>query len=263
MNIAEVFYSIQGEGLHAGTPSVFVRCWGCDLRCAWCDTSYSYNGLGKWGVSNTTTALPIVAPRRGTSEKPPSQLTPQQVVGAINEHRNATHVVFTGGEPLLQQRDLLTVIEQDQGKHHYTVETNGMHFAKDLVPLVNLWSVSPKLPSSGMPFDRHNVLKYAMLENTAFKFVIEDQADLDALKDLMRHFAPNLANPIWLQPQASIPVESGGRIVSYLEDARSVNDQLAKLRWLADTVKSDPWFAKHCVVAPQLHGLLWGRTKGT
>src|ERR1700687_4734913 len=78
LKIAEIFYSIQGEGMLAGTPSVFVRTSGCNLRCVGCDTPY-------------------------TSWKPEGQeLMLGQILGDVRK-RWATHVVVTGGEPMLTE----------------------------------------------------------------------------------------------------------------------------------------------------------------
>src|ERR1700687_811838 len=76
LRIAEVFYSIQGEGMLAGTPSVFVRTSGCNLRCVWCDTPY-------------------------TSWQPEGDFSMLGTVLSDVRRRWATHVVVTGGEPMM------------------------------------------------------------------------------------------------------------------------------------------------------------------
>src|SRR5438874_9898678 len=77
MKIAEIFYSIQGEGVLTGVPSVFVRTSGCNLRCVWCDTPY-------------------------TSWQPEGdELTLHAILSRIDEHPQARHVVLTGGEPMI------------------------------------------------------------------------------------------------------------------------------------------------------------------
>src|ERR1700738_205435 len=76
MRIAEIFYSIQGEGILAGVPSVFVRTSGCNLRCTWCDTPY-------------------------TSWRPEGRDMPLDAILAEVRGHAATHVVVTGGEPMI------------------------------------------------------------------------------------------------------------------------------------------------------------------
>src|SRR4051794_13725923 len=76
MKIAEIFYSIQGEGMLAGVPSVFVRSSGCNLRCSWCDTPY-------------------------TSWKPEGmEMTVREILAKVLEF-GAGHAVVTGGEPMI------------------------------------------------------------------------------------------------------------------------------------------------------------------
>jgi len=129
MLISEIFYSLQGEGLLAGTPSVFVRTSGCNLRCAWCDTPYaSWNPEGR-----------------------PHDIG--QITAAVAAHPAARHVVLTGGEPLIAKdiRLLATAIK-NLGRH-ITIET-----AATLPPdgiACDLASLSPKLLNSAPDAAEH------------------------------------------------------------------------------------------------------------
>src|ERR1043165_1078976 len=76
LKIAELFYSIQGEGSLLGMPSVFIRTSGCNLRCSWCDTPYT-----SWNPEGVELSL-------------------EQIVQEVRAHP-ATHVVVTGGEPMI------------------------------------------------------------------------------------------------------------------------------------------------------------------
>src|SRR6202034_2771105 len=90
MKISEIFYSIQGEGILAGVPSVFVRTSGCNLRCTWCDTPYtSWNPEGR-----DYTVDEIVADVLQTRAGRAAAVTP-------NSGHRLTHVVVTGGEPMI------------------------------------------------------------------------------------------------------------------------------------------------------------------
>src|SRR5947209_18983382 len=98
MNIAEIFYSIQGEGRLLGVPSTFVRTSGCNLRCHWCDSPY-------------------------TSWEPHGEsLTIAEVLTRIERHP-ARHVVVTGGEPFLSP-DLETLCAGlRERRYHITIDT--------------------------------------------------------------------------------------------------------------------------------------------
>jgi 7-carboxy-7-deazaguanine synthase len=125
MKISEIFYSIQGEGMLAGVPSVFVRTSGCNLRCTWCDTPYtSWNPEGE-----DQTLYAILARVKDTG---------------------ATHAVVTGGEPMIQDGVInLTGRLKDLGLH-ITIETAGTVYQ----PVIcDLMSISPKL-SNSIPLER-------------------------------------------------------------------------------------------------------------
>ena len=88
----EIFHSIQGEGISAGVPSVFLRLATCNLKCRWCDTKYT------WDWSNLDYATEVV------------ELATPELLAKIQSFK-CTHVVITGGEPLLQQAELEPLIE--------------------------------------------------------------------------------------------------------------------------------------------------------
>ena len=95
--INEIFYSLQGEGFHTGTPSVFVRFSGCNLRCAFCDTQH----------------------HAGT------MMSSQEIVNEVNKYPVAPLVVLTGGEPsLFIDEAFVTELKQKTGKK-IAIETNG------------------------------------------------------------------------------------------------------------------------------------------
>lgn len=140
--VLEMFHSIQGEGIFTGTPSIFIRVAGCNLRCVFkgsrCDTPYSSFELDK----------PIVDTVEGAIEY-------------FNEFYkqcpNTSHIVFTGGEPMLYQVQLMEFIKgiADLGDFRYTVETNGSLFneiglilSDEWESWIDLWSISPKLSTS-------------------------------------------------------------------------------------------------------------------
>ena len=116
MKISEIFYSIQGEGILAGVPSVFVRTSGCNLRCTWCDTPYA-------------------------SWKPEGQDVGYGPILANVRRHWSGYVVVTGGEPMIDP-DIVELTEKLKTiDHHITVETAGTVFK----PVVcDLMSISPR-----------------------------------------------------------------------------------------------------------------------
>lgn len=151
MRVCEIFNSIQGEGLTMGAPTVFVRAVGCNLRCSWCDTGYSFEG--------------------GTD------MTVEEILEEVGD---CFRVCFTGGEPMLQP-DAVELIERLVSKGIQVVlETNGSVDLSEVPrdPLVMI-SMDIKCPSSGMT-DRMMLSNIDLLSSKdQLKFVIKDQADLD------------------------------------------------------------------------------------
>ena len=134
MRIAEIFYSIQGEGSLVGTPSVFVRSTGCNLRCSWCDTPYT-----SWNPEGDDWTL-------------------ERILAEVDAYA-ARHVVVTGGEPMIAREIVDLTRRLRQSGRHITIETAGTVFA----PVeCDLMSISPKLANStpgGEWSDRHERLR--------------------------------------------------------------------------------------------------------
>ncbi len=162
MRICECFRSIQGEGLQMGLPTVFVRAIGCNLRCRWCDTTYSFEG--------------------GT------EMTIDEIMDAIGD---CPRVCLTGGEPLIQS-DMPELIRRliAAGKQ-IDIETNGSVDLSDVPadPLI-LISMDMKCPSSGMN-DRMLVSNVGLLSmKDQLKFVIDTQEDLDYAVEFVKTHKP-------------------------------------------------------------------------
>ena len=166
MKIAEIFYSLQGEGGLLGVPSVFVRTSGCNLRCVWCDTPY-------------------------TSWQPEGEERTLESIVAEVEQYPAGHVVVTGGEPMIAPQ--IVELTRMLGAKHITIETAGTVWA----PVrCDLMSISPKLANStpdGQWAKRHEklriqpeVLKRLMADyDYQLKFVIARPEDLDEVEPLL------------------------------------------------------------------------------
>jgi len=120
LRIAEIFSSLQGEGVWAGTPSVFVRVSGCNMRCTWCDTPYA-----SWSPEGESVEVEAIL--RDVAEK------------------GIEHVVLTGGEPMLFEPIVDLAAGLKLAGHTITVETAGTVY-RDLA--CDLMSISPKLSNS-------------------------------------------------------------------------------------------------------------------
>lgn len=163
----EIFFSLQGEGPRLGVPAVFVRLAGCNLRCTWCDTPYSW-----------TQGIPC---EENDIARRILELLPPQT--------NSAGLVITGGEPLLQQNALATLLNQLPPKLHIEIETNGtLAPAPALAQRVNQWNISPKLPHAGNPAGkalRPDILAtFAALPNSWFKFVVQQDSDWENIAAL-------------------------------------------------------------------------------
>jgi 7-carboxy-7-deazaguanine synthase len=223
--VAEVFGpTFQGEGPSLGRRASFVRLGRCNLDCRWCDTPYTWD----WQRYDPATEL---------------HRTAVDAIVARLVEADPEIVVVTGGEPLLQQRRLVPLLEAC-ARHGWPVEieTNGT-LAPDaaVVPLVARWNVSPKLANSGVAHERRvrpEPLR-ALLETgrAAFKFVVAAEADLDEVADIVE--AHDL-HPVWIMPEGT--------------DATTVLDRARRL--------SEPTLARGWNLTTRLHVLLWGDERG-
>jgi len=222
LKIAELFYSLQGEGALVGTPSVFIRTSGCNLRCAWCDTPYtSWNPEG-------------------------AELSLDQIIQEVKAHP-ARHVVVTGGEPMIAPEIIPLTERLRRLGLHITVETAGTVFQ----PVAcDLMSISPKLSNStptGPWAAQHNrlrirreVLSDLMARyDYQLKFVIEKPEDLAEVRDLV----------------ASLPADP--RRVILMPEGTDREALRERGVWLAEIAKSEGFR-----YTPRLHVELWGNRRG-
>jgi 7-carboxy-7-deazaguanine synthase len=193
MIINEIFYSLQGEGFLAGTPSVFIRLAGCPLCCKWCDTRYAWD------------------------ERAGGEYTTGEIVEALKKYKTK-YVVITGGEPMTKPNlmaeaglpELLRLLKAS-GKH-ITIETAGIAFAPDLP--CDLMSISPKL-SNSTPDDPtlaeiHNnsrldtAVLAALLDgyNYQLKFVVDSPNDLEEINQTIETLGNVDLTKVMLMPQA-------------------------------------------------------------
>lgn len=194
MRIAEIYKSVQGEGLLTGTPSVFVRASGCNLRCWFCDTPYA-----SWQPEGNDFAI-------------------DEIVAQIEEW-DCGHVVLTGGEPLLFAEMIPLADQLKQRGWHITVETAGTLY---LPVACDLMSISPKFTSSAPSSVQHphwhrrhereryhpEVLRSLMSEyDYQLKFVIDSEADLAELESFLSGFSDIPDERVMLMPQGRTALE--------------------------------------------------------
>ena len=188
MKVSEIFSSIQGEGPHAGKPSVFLRTALCNLKCVWCDTKYTWD-WDNYDYSKEVHELPI-----------------EKVLEKIKEFE-PKHVVITGGEPLIQQNDIASLLSKLGDDYFVEVETDCTIIPNSaMLEHVNHWNVSPKTSNSGNSRKAREIPQcydfFIKLENSVFKFVIENETDLVEIDELITKYSiPK--NKILLMPQAS------------------------------------------------------------
>lgn len=227
MRIAEIFYSIQGEGILSGVPSVFVRTSGCNLRCRWCDTPY-------------------------TSWRPEGQaMTLDAIMTAVAGHPGR-HVVVTGGEPMLM-RDIGGLTQRLKAAgYHITLETAATVYR----PVVcDLASLSPKLANStpwteegGRYAEKHEALRIDVEVIRTFvaghayqlKFVVDAPADVDEIERLLAQIGDVDRTQVLLMPQG-----------------RKHGELLEKSHWIAEACKRLGF--RFC---PRLHIDLYGNRRG-
>ncbi len=206
MLISEIYLSRQGEGRLTGTPSVFVRTSGCNLRCDFCDTPFT-----SWNPEGQQMAVrEIVEHVREAVEKP----LPARVDGVEEaQDETARHVVLTGGEPMLSKEVELLCDALSELDFHITIETAGTidrHLKCDLM------SISPKLsnstPSSeraGQWAERHEATRYrpelvaSLIERHDYqlKFVVADPADIVEIESYITEVGSVDRNKVLLMPE--------------------------------------------------------------
>ncbi len=175
MKVSEVFCSIQGEGLSAGAQAVFLRMALCNLSCEWCDTKYTWD----W--------------KNYEYEKEVKEVGIEDVKADLLKY-GVKHLVLTGGEPMLQQRDLVPLLESLKEIGFFIeVETNGtISPAIRMINVVDRWNVSPKLENSGNPQNwrekPESYLFFKELSNAFFKYVIRTPQDLNEVRELARRY---------------------------------------------------------------------------
>ncbi len=218
---------MQGEGVYAGAPSVFLRTYRCNLACTWCDTKYTWLGQ-----------------ERG---KPGVEYTPMSISAVIDRITSygCKHLVLTGGEPLLHQRVLAPLLASLKRDGYFVeVETNGtVAPIPELAELVDCFNVSPKISNSlieeGVRTRPDSIRAFVRSEKAWFKFVVCDSKDIPEIEEMISKFG--------------IPRD---RVILMPEGIDSTT-LLARSRWLVDICKE-----RGFRFSLRLHILLYGNRRG-
>jgi len=202
----EIFHSLQGEGASVGTPSVFVRLSRCNLHCVWCDTDYTWNFAGT-SFRHDKDADP--AYRKPVRAEVQVTLSDEEIAREILRH-GCDNVIFTGGEPLLQQPGIarvMTLLRTAMPEVRFEIETNGTQMpAAELEAFRPRYNVSPKLGNAGMRADQCLVPAplafFAACDRATFKFVCAAGSDLDEIRGIVdTHRLPR--QRVLLMPEAT------------------------------------------------------------
>jgi 7-carboxy-7-deazaguanine synthase len=232
MRVTELFYSLQGEGMLTGVPSVFVRLSGCPFRCRWCDTAYAWDYAAG------------------------EDLSLDQIVEQVNRWP-CRFVVLTGGEPMMAGDLSVRPGLADLTRHlaalgkHLTIETAGGLFVPDLA--CDLMSISPKLTNAqsrhgdvtgvhqASRLDIETLRRLLHAYPYQLKFVVESPEDVTEVQGILRGLGELAPERVMLMPQATTAEELLARSPAIAEACKQ-----AGLRF-----------------GPRLHLLLWGRQRGT
>lgn len=205
-NEPEIFYSIQGEGRSAGKPAIFVRLSLCNLHCNWCDTDYTWNweGTSFSHVNDSLASYKKFAKQDWIVEK-----SVDEIIALVKTYP-CKRVILTGGEPLLQQKELSELAKKLSAESYFLeVETNGTLTPSDeLSDHIDQYNVSPKLQNSNNELKlriKEKALSHmAQSENATFKFVVDTKEDIDEVLQLVQVFKISAQN-VYLMPQGTLP----------------------------------------------------------
>jgi 7-carboxy-7-deazaguanine synthase len=220
MQITEIYKSLQGESTYAGLPCVFVRLTGCNLRCTWCDSEYTFHGGRKMSVDEIRSEVSRLSPDGGLVE-------------------------ITGGEPMLQERELVpfmqSLLDDD---YSVLIETSGER-PLERVPVGVVKIVDVKCPDSGEGNTFHTANLQTLTARDEIKFVLSSRADYEFARDFTKeHDLSRRVNAVLFSP-------------AFRKDATGARDSshcLLDPRELAEWIIEDNVPAR---LGLQLHKFIW------
>ena len=220
MQVVEIFKSIQGEGTLMGLPMVFIRLWGCNMTCTWCDTRYSWAPEFK-----------DITKRQNYSPKALATFL-------LQSFPEITWFNFTGGEPSLwdEEIDQTTKILQSKSKK-VCIQTNGKQWKDSLFKNLDKICMDIKCPQSGEASDVSSISK--LRPQDEMKFVLETSEDFNYAKNIITNY-PTKASII-IQP-----------VMVHHESLEQYYERIRVLIKEFDSLSTD-----NLRILPQLHQLLW------
>ncbi len=226
--------TIQGEGALIGRKTMFVRTAGCDYRCSWCDSAFTWDGSAKDEIK---------------------QMTAEEIWNQLYELGQDCfdHVTISGGNPALYSSigNLVNLLKEKGIK--VALETQGSKWQEWMKDVDDL-TLSPKPPSSHMETDLKMldliVDNVKVLKNASLKVVVFDDVDFQFAIDIHERY-PNI--PFYLQV--------GNADTTLKDDDILVKNLLKKYEWLIDKTMMCPKM-NDIKVLPQLHALVWGNKRG-
>ena len=226
MHLIELYKSVQGESSFTGVPCIFVRLAGCNLRCAWCDSEYTFTG-----------GQPFTA---------------DEIIAQIEALQPCPLIEFTGGEPMLQHKELLPLMQRLlDANYTLMMETSGERPLADVPKLVHK-IVDVKCPGAGSAANSFNLANLvALTPRDEVKFVLSDRADYEFARDFVRtHALETKCGGILLSPAFS----------KTPTDQRSTDNATLDPRLVVEWLLADGLPAR---LSLQIHKYIWEpRKKG-
>ncbi len=223
LRLTEIFYSLQGEALTSGLPTIFVRLTGCPLRCVYCDTEYAFTGGERQSLDAIIATIKTYPCKR---------------------------ICLTGGEPLAQPNAIELMQRLLSDGYEISLETAGALSVKD-VPAAVSKVMDLKTPSSGEADKNLWSNLDHLTQHDQIKFVIMNRTDYDWAKaTLIEHQLDKRVGTVWFSPMFTVADD--------IDDA--VSPEVPVLaRELAEWILTDALPVRFQL---QLHKIIWADTKG-
>ncbi len=285
IKVAELFYSLQGEGQYLGTPSVFLRIFGCNFKCAGFSMPRGTLSEERLAIDpanyDSYNDLPLVhtgCDSYASWDPRFKHLSPMLEVSAIVDRMQELlpdgkfgpdkHLILTGGEPLLGWQKSYIDLFEEIGRRkmnltHITFETNGTQMLKpelkdwfltnDIYPMLNItYSVSSKLPSSGEAWEdaiKPEVIReyFQLSSSLYFKWVVSNEEDYQDVQNAIKAYAEVLG-PFAMTDIPIYLMPAGGTTKHYNDNEK----------WVAELCMKHGWR-----YTPRLQVQLWKNAWGT